>query len=91
MAPQWKKGEIFDSASYRLIFIMVQFALLQEGVVASRIRVQVRASILEGQSGYIRGVEGPIMVAHEVSTTVLAQGRCLWASLGDFERAFPRT
>jgi hypothetical protein len=72
-------------ANFRLIFIKVQMALLQEAMPTFR-------SVLEqGQSGFCRGTDSPALLLHEVCSLRLLRLLCTWYALGDFQKAFPRT
>jgi len=86
-----KKGPLIDIESWRLLSVRVQMGLLQEAIVATRIRPTIISFLLAGQSGYIRGTEDPQLVLHEVITAALHADRCVWLLMGDFRKAFPRT
>ena len=65
-------------------------ALLQEAVIANRLRSTFVSRLIAGQSGYIRGVEDPQLLLHELVSLMRRCGRFLWILMGDFAKAFPR-
>ena len=87
----YKKGDVHDCSSWRLLFIRSQMGLLQEGLLAIHLRPAIWGSLCEGQSGYMRSTDDPLMVLHDLSMDALSCGRCFFAVLGDFEKAFPST
>ena len=70
--------------------MLVQFALLQEALLSLRIRKLIAESLTPGQSGYLRGVEDPHLLFHEITEIFGARGRRFVAVMGDFDKAFPR-
>ena len=91
MVALYKKGSQASIDSYRLIMVRSQLGLLQEGIVTNRIAQHVRASLTEGQSGFVRGCEDPQLLLHEIMADALSLGLCLWMLMGDFQKAFPKT
>ena len=85
----YKKGVVHDFSSWRLLFIKSQMGLLQEGILAIRLRPAVWGSLQNGQSGYMRGVDDPLLVLHDLAQITVHQNRCFYAVMGDFEKAFP--
>ncbi|OLP99287.1 hypothetical protein AK812_SmicGene18188 [Symbiodinium microadriaticum] len=73
----------------KLLFIKSQMGLLQEGILAIRLRPAVWGSLQNGQSGYMRGVDDPLLVLHDLAQITVHQNRCFYAVMGDFEKAFP--
>jgi len=73
-----------------MIFVKIQMGLLQEVLLAKRVKGDIFAYIMPCQSGYQKGVESPHFVLHEVAAMAKVQGRQLWLVLGDFKKAFPR-
>ena len=65
--------------------------LLQEAVLASRLKPSIHGHLCLGQSGYMRDVEDPMLALFELTSLLAHQNRLLWACLGDFQKAFPRT
>ena len=65
--------------------------LLQEAVLATRIKPHIHGHLCPGQSGYVRDVEDPMLVLFELIVTQAQMGRLLWLCFGDFVKAFPRT
>ena len=64
--------------------------LLQEGVLALQLRPAVWSHLLEGQSGYIRSSDDPVLALSELrQLAVASQNRCIFALMGDFQKAFP--
>ena len=90
LMPSYKRGNPDENTAYRLIYVMVHLALLQEVVMAKRLSNQIIASITPGQSGYTRGVDDPHILLHEVCAMASQQLRSVWLILGDFVGAFPR-
>lgn len=86
-----KNGPGSCITSFRLLTVRAQMGLLQEGVLASRLRPNINGHLCPGQSGYIRDVEDPMLALHELVAVLTHSGRMLWACLGDFKQAFPRT
>eukprot|EP00973_Karenia_brevis_P042772 5919973-Karenia_brevis.AAC.1 len=74
MVALYKRGDIRLTTSFRLIMVKQQMGLIQECVLATRLAPVVRAALTPGQSGYVRGVEDPHLLLHEVVATALAQG-----------------
>ena len=72
-------------------FVLSQFALLQEALVANRVRMHVVSSLIPGQSGYIRGVEDPHLLLWELLTKAIQHGRRICVVFADFKKAFPAT
>ena len=65
--------------------------LLQEGILATRIRPLVSPALQPVQGGYIRNSLDTVLYLHELSVHYVACGRCLLAIHGDLIHAFPRT
>lgn len=91
LGTEFKKGSSRDIENFRFIFIRPQPSLLQETVVFNRLRSTVWGSLRPGQSGYIRDCADAHLVAHEIIAAAIHEGRCIWAILGDFKKAFPKT
>ena len=87
----YKSGPCAFPNSFRLLSVRVQMGLLQEAVLAARIKPQVRACLTTGQSGYVRDVEDPLLALHELLVAQSSLGRSLWICFADFVKAFPRT
>ena len=86
----FKKGPATEFSSWRLLFVRSQMGLLQEGVLALRLRPAIWSHLLEGQSGYIRSSEDPVLALTELrQLAVASQHRCVFVLMGDFEKAFP--
>ena len=64
--------------------------LLQEGLVAGRLKHVIFDYLRPCQSGYCKGIEDPHLVMHELCSIAGATKRALWFVLGDFRKAFPR-
>ena len=64
--------------------------LLQEMILANRVRTDVWHALCPGQSGYMRGTEDPVLVMQELGHAYYSSQRCLYAILGDYVKAFPR-
>lgn len=65
--------------------------LLQEAVLAARVKPNIHDHLCPGQSGYMRDVEDPMLVLFELVMAQAHMGRLLWLCFGDFVKAFPRT
>jgi hypothetical protein len=91
MDTAFKRGPGGLLSSYRLLTVRAQMGLLQEAVLATRIRPTIQQSLCPGQSGYIRDVEDPMLMLHELVSMMILMKRMLWLCMGDFEKAFPRT
>jgi len=91
LVPQYKRGDPICIESWRLILVLSQFALLQEGLVAGRVREMIVDALEQGQSGYIRGVEDPQLLLHELCALFVDTHRRLCVVMGDFHQAFRRT
>ena len=79
-----------DVDNWRLLFVRAQMGLLQEGILSDRLVGTVWGALSDVQSGYMRGVEDPLLVLYEVAAAMRAAGRCLFLLFGDFHEAFPR-
>ena len=77
--------------NFRFLFVRAQMGLLQEGLLTRRLCPALRAEITAGQSGYVRGTEDPHLLLFELQSIRVALGMCLWATFGDYVKAFPRT
>ena len=86
----YKKGNPRWHGSYRLIFVKVQMGLLQEGLIAVRLKHHIFTYLRPCQSGYLKGIEDPHLVMHELCSVASAQKRTVWGVLGDFQQSFPR-
>ena len=64
--------------------------LLQEGLVAVTLKPVIADFIHKCQSGYIRGIQDPHLVLHELCSLAGAIHRAVWLTMGDFRKAFPR-
>ena len=76
--------------SWRMIFVKVQLGLLQEGIAARRLKTDIFSYIRPCQSGYIKGVDDPQLVLHEMCSRAQHANRRIWYIMGDFIKAFPR-
>ena len=86
----FKRGSVSEFSSWRLLFVRSQMGLLQEGVLALQLRPAVWSHLLEGQSGYIRSSDDPVLALSELrQLAVASQNRCIFALMGDFQKAFP--
>ena len=86
----FKKGSVSEFSSWRLLFVRSQMGLLQEGVLALQLRPAIWSHLLEGQSGYIRSSDDPVFALSELrQLAVASQNRCVFALMGDFQKAFP--
>ena len=61
-----KNGPGAFTTSYRLLTVRAQLGLLQEGVLAARLKPCIYGHLCVGQSGYIRDVEDPMLVLFEL-------------------------
>ena len=91
MSVTYKRGPPDQGGSYRLLAVLTQHALLQEGILATRIRPLVSPALQPIQGGYIRDSLDTVLYLHELSVHYVACGRCLLAIHGDLIHAFPRT
>ncbi|CAK0815216.1 unnamed protein product [Prorocentrum cordatum] len=87
----YKRGPWIASSSFRLLCIVCQHGLLQEGLLFERLRVPLWRSLLDGQSGHVRDCGDAHLVLHEVVASRSATGLPTWLVHGDFVHAFPRT
>ena len=66
--------------------------LLQEGILAARLKPNIHAYLTDGQSGYVRDVEDVMLALFEfLSAQIQLLNRCPWICFGDFRKAFPST
>ena len=86
----FKSGNPKHHSSYRLIFIKAQFGLLQEGLMALRVKPVIFDFLQKCQSGFTRGIQDPHMVLHELCCLAKQFQRAIWCVMGDFRKAFPR-
>ena len=86
----YKRGNPRLHSAFRLIFVKSQMGLLQEGLIALRLKPIISAFLRPCQSGYLKGIDDPHLVMFELSSVALKQMRTLWVILGDFRQAFPR-
>ena len=86
-----KKKSAYDIENFRRLWIRVQMGLLQEAVLAARIKPSICRALVAGQSGYVRDVADPHLILHELMATALQLGRPIFLVLGDFQQAFPNT
>ena len=91
MVPLFKCGEVFDVDSWRLLEVPVQMGLLQETVLANRVRPRMLQHLYPGQSGFLRDVSDPQLVLHEVLAVVRESLRSAWLAPSDLWKAFPHT
>ena len=91
MTVTYKRGPPDQGSSYRLLAVLTQHALLQEGILAKRIRPQIWSSLQPVQGGYIRDSLDTVLCLHELSANYVACDRCLITVHGDLVHAFPRT
>ena len=91
MMVTYKRGPPDQGSSYRLLAVLTQHALLQEGILAKRIRPQIWSSLQPVQGGYIRDSLDTVLCLHELSANYVACDRCLITVHGDLVHAFPRT
>ena len=84
-----KTGALNEYDSWRLLFVKSQMGLLQEGVLALGLRPRVWGYLEEGQSGYLRSSDDPLLVLAELNCISAEQHRRIFANLGDFQKAFP--
>ena len=87
----FKDGNPRLQRSFRLVFVKVQLGLLQECLMAGRLKHTIFNYIHACQSGYCKGVDDPHLAMHELSSSARRQLRMIWSVLGDFKKAFPRT
>jgi hypothetical protein len=64
--------------------------LLQEKLLEVRLKPTIVAYLRPCQSGYLKGIEDPQLVLHEVCCQMRVQKRNLFIVMGDFVKAFPR-
>ena len=76
--------------SFRLIFVKVQLGLLQEALLAARVKPTLFEFLHPCQSGYCKAVDVPHLVLHELCSMARQQNRVIWLVMGDFKKAFPR-
>ena len=88
--PLHKNGNPQHIPNYRLIMIKQQMGLLQETLLSQRLEPKVRSALTSGQSGYVRDVEDPIVLLHEICALRLAINLPTWTLMGDFKKAFPK-
>ena len=86
-----KKGDPLSVENFRLIFVRVQLALLQESILCARVLGKIRNYIRPCQTGYVRGIEDPHLFLYELASLRRQQGLALVFALADFKKAFPRT
>ena len=91
LGTSYKKGPWASPASYRLLCVMGQMGLLQEGLLFRRLKSPIRASLGMGQSGYARDAGDTHLVMHELVASYRYAARPLWIVHGDFVHAFPRS
>ena len=87
----FKKGSPRYHESFRMVFVKVQLGLLLEAILAARLRSVIFWSLRPCDSGYCKGVEDSHLVLHEIVSLAPVHKRSVWAVLGDFLKAFPRT
>ena len=87
----YKTGKLSDFGSWRLLFIKSQMGLLQEGVLANGVRPSIWGYLFDGQSGYMRSTDDPLLALTELTTSTISDKKCFFALLGDFQKAFPFT
>ena len=86
-----KRGPVDISSSFRLLGVMSQHGLLQESILSARVKPRLVASLLPGQSGYIRDAGDAVLFFNELTADYKAHRRCLIAVPADLVRAFPRS
>ena len=86
-----KAGAESNIDNWRFLFVRSQMGLLQEGVLAQRLRPEVWKTLHPCQSGYQPGVGDARLVLNELVASYLSAGRCLFIIMGDFKKAFRRT
>ena len=86
-----KAGLEASMDNWRLLSVHARMGLLQEGVLANRLRPSVlqEACASEWVSPYQRGVGDAWLVLFELSSAYRAAGRCLFLIMEDFVKAFP--
>ena len=84
-----KDGALCEYDSWRLLFVKSQMGLLQEGVLALGLRPRVWGYLEDGQSGYLRSGDDPLLVLSELNCFSTEQNRRIFANMGDFQKAFP--
>ena len=65
--------------------------LLQEGILSCRVTASLRADLRGCQSGYIRDVQDPHLLLHEVVSMRRQRNMPTWLVMADYVKAFPRT
>ena len=91
VVPLLKNGDPFIQTSFRLIMVKAQMGLIQEGLLSERLLERIQCSLERGQSGYVRGVQDPHLLLHEILSESRRFRRDVWLLPGDFVKAFPLT